>query len=346
MHVGVLMVIVFVLLTEYTSARHRAKLGIYLFNFWSAGLLLLALLAYLLPNWRDLLLASAAMGTPCLCYWWLTPESIRWLLVRDKYDEAIKYLAKIAKVNKKELPDEEVKRPDVVEEGSFRHLFLNLETTKKSLIVFDIWATVGLVYYGVSYSSVDLGWNPYVAFALTGAIEFPSNFGTVWAADRYGRKKTTALNLICACVAAVAVVMIPSDQSKKASVNTIFRIIMAVFAKFFITNAYASSYVWAAELFPTFIRSMALSFGSVATIVGSICASYVIWLIRIHPMLPYGIMAFFCLQSSFVAMFLPETNGQPTLETILDMKPKSVPTLNENGQDDCIQEEKLELVSF
>ena len=64
------MVIVFILLTEYTSARHRAKLGIYLFNFWSIGLLVLALLAHLLPNWRDLLLASAAMGTPCLCYWW------------------------------------------------------------------------------------------------------------------------------------------------------------------------------------------------------------------------------------------------------------------------------------
>ena len=96
---------------------------------------------------------------------------------------------------------------------------------------------------------------------------------------------------------------------------------MAVFAKFFITNAYSSSYVWTAELFPTFIRlvilvkvkiktsckkflhvffppvfvlshtklllcdftirSMALSFGSVATIVGSICASYVIWLVSI-----------------------------------------------------------------
>lgn len=63
-------------------------------------------------------------------------------------------------------------------------------------------------------------------------------------------------------------------------------------------------------------------------------------------MLPFGIMAFFCLKSSFVAMFLPETNGQPTLETILDMEPKSVPTLNENGKDDCIPEEKLELVSF
>ena len=37
-------------------------------------------------------------------------------------------------------------------------------------------------------------------------------------------------------------------------------------------------------------------------------------------MLPFGIMAFFCLQSSIVTMFLPETNGQATLEVMLDMK--------------------------
>lgn len=47
-------------------------------------------------------------------------------------------------------------------------------------------------------------------------------------------------------------------------------------------------------------------------------------------MLPFGIMAFFCLQSSIVTMFLPETNGQATLEVMLDMKPK----LNKSKKDD------------
>jgi hypothetical protein len=59
--------------------------------------------------------------------------------VKDKYDEAIKHLQKIAKINKKQIPDEEVKRPDILKEGSFRHLFFNRETAKKSLIIFDVW---------------------------------------------------------------------------------------------------------------------------------------------------------------------------------------------------------------
>jgi hypothetical protein len=43
-----------------------------------------------------------------------------------------------------------------------------------------------LVYYGVSYGSVDLGWNPYLTFALTGFIEFPANFTAIWVSGRYG----------------------------------------------------------------------------------------------------------------------------------------------------------------
>ena len=41
--------------------------------------------------------------------------------------------------------------------------------------------------------------------------------------------------------------------------------------------------------------------------------------IRIHPFLPYGIMGVVYLQSAILAVFLPETNGQSTLETMDDM---------------------------
>jgi hypothetical protein len=57
-------------------------------------------------------------------------------------------------------------------------------------------------------------------------------------------------------------------------------------------------------------------------------------------MLPFGIMALIAFQSSFAAMFLPETNGQATLETMRDMKQHSPLILNNNEKDsdDCIKE--------
>ena len=42
--------------------------------------------------------------------------------------------------------------------------------------------------------------------------------------------------------------------------------------------------------------------------------------IRIHAALPYSIMGAFCLQGAVLGLFLPETKGTPTLETMDDMK--------------------------
>lgn len=60
----------FVILSEYASEVHRAKIGIYLFNFWVFGLIILAIVAYLLPNWRNVLLANAVMATIGVSFWW------------------------------------------------------------------------------------------------------------------------------------------------------------------------------------------------------------------------------------------------------------------------------------
>ncbi|CAB4027134.1 Hypothetical predicted protein [Paramuricea clavata] len=147
--------------------------------------------------------------------------------------------------------------------------------------------SVSLVYYAVSYGSVDLGWNPYLTFALTGVIEFPSNFGAVWAADSVNKYN------------------LPNYNGSICKVFHHQRLLMCT----------------------------CLDGRDVPNIRK----------IRIHTMLPFGIMAFFCLQSSIVAMLLPETNGQATLETIQDMEPKSVPTLKEIGKDNCIAKENFEL---
>lgn len=56
--------------------------------------------------------------------------------------------------------------------------------------------SVSLVYYGVSYGSVDLGWNPYLTFALTGLIEFPSNLTAIWTAGRYAGNISTVFFIV------------------------------------------------------------------------------------------------------------------------------------------------------
>ena len=69
------------------------------------------------------------------------PESPRWLLVNDKDEEAKSVLAKVAKLNKRTLPDNLLLQKPLIAEtkGSYRQLFSGWSVAKKTLISWDLW---------------------------------------------------------------------------------------------------------------------------------------------------------------------------------------------------------------
>ena len=70
----------------------------------------------------------------------LIPESPRWLLLHNKENEARNQLLKIAKMNKKTLPDDDIKKPVISEHrASLRQLFLSWKVTKITLISWNLW---------------------------------------------------------------------------------------------------------------------------------------------------------------------------------------------------------------
>ena len=50
-----------------------------------------------------------------------------------------------------------------------------------------------MVYYGVSFGSVDLGWNIYLTFALTSLVEIPSNLAAIYYGGRFVIRACTDL---------------------------------------------------------------------------------------------------------------------------------------------------------
>ena len=63
-----IMVVNFVLPMEFVGPKWRTFCGC--IGFWACGLMSLALLGYLIPNWRHLTLACFAGGIPLLFTWW------------------------------------------------------------------------------------------------------------------------------------------------------------------------------------------------------------------------------------------------------------------------------------
>ena len=80
----------------------------------------------------------------------VVPESVRWLLTHEKTEEAEKVLKKVAKVNKKEMPDEGLGLPEDQRcgqrrEAGFMDLFGTRSMTKKTLISWISW--LGMVLF-------------------------------------------------------------------------------------------------------------------------------------------------------------------------------------------------------
>jgi OCT family organic cation transporter-like MFS transporter 4/5 len=65
---------------------------------------------------------------------------VRWLLLQGQEDKARQELNKVAKINKKTMPKDDLVMPESTEtHGNLLHLFQNKKLAKSTLINWDIW---------------------------------------------------------------------------------------------------------------------------------------------------------------------------------------------------------------
>lgn len=89
----------FVLLLEMTGPKHRVTAGNITAYAFSVGQMIIVGLAYYFRDWRKVQWCLAFYIMPFFIYYWLIPESPRWLLSVGRIDEARRVLVKITRVN-------------------------------------------------------------------------------------------------------------------------------------------------------------------------------------------------------------------------------------------------------
>ena len=89
----------FVLLLEITGPKHRVTAGNITAYSFSVGQMIIVGLAYYFKDWRKVQWCLALYILPFFIYYWLVPESPRWLLSVGKVDEARRVLVKITRVS-------------------------------------------------------------------------------------------------------------------------------------------------------------------------------------------------------------------------------------------------------
>lgn len=291
--------------------------------FFAISVALLGLMAYLIPSWRHLTIASALPAVFGLFIVNTIPESPRWLASQGRYDEAEAVLKKISMENgfgNKHVSLRRAKSTSKsgssVRSYGILDLFTNISTCIITLIMIISWFVNSLVYYGLSLNVKNLGGNMYVNFVLAGLVEIPSYLLTVVLLNWSGRRKSLFYFMMGAAGSCWTCMKLQEQENT----NPAWLSFSAMLGKFCISASFAVLYVYAAELFPTVIRNIGMGVATVASRCGGILCPFVVLMGEQSRSLPMFIFACLSLVAGLAGLKLPETKGRPMPETMEDLE--------------------------
>ncbi|KAM4790804.1 solute carrier family 22 member 13-like isoform 2-T2 [Cyanocitta cristata] len=299
-----IMITVVSLVTEWVGVSYRPKAVLIAHTSFAIGQMMVAGLSYGIRNWRLLEIAGSAPMFALFFYIWVLPESARWLVTKGRIEEAKKVLQKAAAINKRSLSPgllEQLKPEQEVKSGSFLDLFRK-DLRKVTLIMSCVWFADSIVYYGLSLSVTDFGLDIYLTQLAFGAVEFPARISCIFLLDWFGRKKVQGILLLLAGLMSLILTGIPEDQPVAITV-------LAIIGKFTATATFSTSYVYAAELFPTIVRQTGVGLCSTMARVAGILAPLIIPLDQYHRAIPMAIFGSIPVVVALSCILLPETKG-------------------------------------
>ncbi|XP_021547762.1 solute carrier family 22 member 7 isoform X2 [Neomonachus schauinslandi] len=324
-------IIVMPLEMEWLDVGHRTVAGVLSGTFWTVGVMLLALVGYLIRDWRWLLLAVTLPCAPGILSLWWVPESARWLLTQGRVEEAHRYLLRCARLNGRPMGEDSLSREAlnkvatrerVVQRPSYLDLLRTPRLRHISLCCMVMWFGVNFSYYGLSLDVSGLGLNVYQTQLLFGAVELPSKLLVYLFVHHAGRRLTQAGALLGTALALGISLLVTSEMGAWSTA-------LAVTGKGFSEAAFTTAYLFTSELYPTVLRQTGMGLTSLVGRLGGSLAPLAalldgVWLSL--PKLAYGGIA---LLAACTALLLPETRQAQLPETIQDVERSAPSSLQE-----------------
>ncbi|XP_062619367.1 organic cation transporter protein-like [Saccostrea cucullata] len=322
--VGGLVSTTYVMDLELVGPDMRMLAGMFFQLFWSAGVFLLAALAFLIRDWRYLNLATSLPTILLLSYYWLVPESTRWLIVRGRHKEAERILMHAAKVNKRKCPDRILKGTENEAKDKRRVSCRKLCSARLFVVRFFViclnWLVINMEFSGLSLNVTNLGGNVYFNFFMTSVAEILGFLLCMPLLNRVGRKPVFVLSLLSGGVALVLTIFPILYGQKDQQWMTLG---LSLVGKVGSSAAFATVFLYSVEFFPTVIRNSAIGVASFGARFGGMLAPYVVDLGQIIEgdvgrVLPMAVFGSSAVIVGLMSMILPETLNRKLPETIED----------------------------
>ncbi|XP_067125702.1 organic cation transporter protein-like isoform X2 [Centruroides vittatus] len=312
----------FILITELTVPEKRCIIGMICGIFFSVALIVYTAAAYFLRDWFYISLMCSVPFIPILAYWWFVPESPRWLVSQNRIDEAEKIVQKIAKVNKKTIEKDflkkflqQKKKEGYESQAPSSSLYLELlkypnMRCRQFILCFD-WAIICLVYSVLVYNAMNMKIDDYLANAINSFSEIPGALIVMVAMDKIGRRLSLFLSMGIAGLGCLGVMFFPADYVWTG-------IILVIISKAAISGAFSLVFVYGCELFPTSLRNSALALPQSMGVLATVAAPYILLLSTYQRTLPLTFIGILSILGALICLILPETLNVHLPQTIED----------------------------
>ncbi|GLH00664.1 Organic cation transporter protein [Gryllus bimaculatus] len=323
----------FVLGMELVGPEKRVLGGAIISAYNGLGEVFLGLIAWAVPYWRWMLRVIYGPAIFLLLYFWILPESVRWLIAHGRMNEADSIIQKAARVNGVVLSDKYLNmmraassleqqtalkddKADAESTDSVPLKDVLIEVFQSRVLLLRLFvccccSCVNMfVFYGLSLNSVTVAGNKYLNFILVSLIELPGYLATYLGMDRFGRKMTLCASLTfsgACCTAYIFVANVEADW---------MRLVLFMAGKFGITISFTVMYVYATEMFPTQLRHSLLGTCSMFGGLGITVAPQTPLLSRYMEALPLLLFGGMSLATAVLALLLPETVGTKLPDTV------------------------------
>ncbi|XP_058806102.1 organic cation transporter protein-like [Phymastichus coffea] len=316
---GGTMLISFVLLMEIVGPKWRSSLSVLFHVPFLLGFLLNPLVSYLTRTWTGFQMAVSIPPILLLSYYWIVPESPRWLLAVGRTSEAEVILTKAAEKNRISLSkvalaiedhrNQAKIRTDNTKKFNVTHLFRSPNLCVKTLCICVNWFVCGMSFFGLAQYIGQLDGNIFINTAVSAAVELPGTLIVLFLISRYSRLRILiGGNIVSGAM--LLITMFVQDPTIRVTLATIGIAGMSI--------SFPTVYLYSSEVFPTVVRNVGIGAGSICARVASMLAPYIATMGNVQPWLPPLFFGIGPVIGAGLCFLLPETMNCELPETIED----------------------------
>ncbi|XP_041364190.1 solute carrier family 22 member 15-like [Gigantopelta aegis] len=300
-------------------------------NACTLGVVFCSLEGLITNNWRYLAFVSGAVGFPFLGTYYLVPESIRWLLCKQKFQAAEFATKELISCNFRVVPKliyllDEARSSIVCHMHEKRYTYLDFchsrHLFKQTVALIYICLVASTVYFCLVEKTQHVIGNIYVDRCFPYVLDLPLAWTAIIVNKCSGRRWCLFLYAVASGLILFSMIVLHMTGNLQSMPSMVQG--MALFGKLGVTASISLIAISALEMYPTVIRCMGAAVALASVTGGAILSYQFKFLEAYHYIVPFIIFGAMMISVGLVGLVLPETMGKP-LPNILPCKHRTLP---------------------